>query len=48
MVITGVTRETRGSLPKHPAVHETVDSARASLHLSGKPLPRFCIRVRRE
>jgi anti-sigma B factor antagonist len=48
VVITGVTDETRDALPQHPAVHETLDSARATLRLSGDSLPRFRIRVRRE
>lgn len=46
IVITGVTDQSRDSLPRHPAVHERSSDAESALHLSGRQLPTLHLRVR--
>ena len=47
IVITGVTDQSRDSLPKHRAVHEKSSAAESALGDLGHQLPRLQLRVRR-
>ena len=47
IVITGVTDQSRDSLPRHPALHERSSDAESSLFPSGSQLPTLRLRVRR-
>lgn len=47
IVITGVTDQSRHSLPQHPAIHDGSSGAESALRLSGRQLPRLQLRARR-